>query len=203
MKKAIIFQKNISPKADQDTVKIVLRLNGALVEFEELQMKIIYEDNTTEKIRLEFFEEDYSTISYKGVLINETQIRIVKPTGNTLEMVKQRENAEDAFSIGSISPDGFGIHFILVNKETNRIDEVENKSNENQLSNFFNVSILAYEFGLDDKFSEFTKRLLDLIKDEPKIFHQFERADELIKIMHQNLSIYSFSELRIIREIVE
>lgn len=203
MLKAIIFQKNISENADNEAVSIVLSIEGSLVEITDETFKIKDENGLVEQVKISLFEKDFSTISYLGKFNNDISFRLIKPHGQSLESVIKSQNAIGAFSIGSLSPDGFGIHFILVDPSENRNSNTENLSNRNQLQNFIEVSIISFEWGLEDKFIEFTKRMLEIIKNNPEILMEFNRVDEIIEILMDNKHFFTNSEIAIINQLNE
>ena len=201
MNKASIFQKNISPNGQKDAVESALNINNALVEFTVDKMLVKYENGNLESFHIEFFEEDFITISHLGKFANGIPFRLIQPIGTALQNVKAKYSSLGAFSIGSLSPDGYGIHFVLLEPEVQRHQNPENQSNVEQVQDLVNSAIMAKEFGLDSKFIEFSKRLLAIIQADPTVLAKQSNSQELVQLIKKNLRDFNSGERLIIDHI--
>lgn len=114
--KAKIFQRNIISKSEQISYDLVNTFHDAEIELNSQIIKIETIKGKTYQYNLTFSEKDTFTETYLGQFDNGNKFRLTKPIGVALEMTKLKSSAVDAFSLGSISPTGWAIHFHLFNK---------------------------------------------------------------------------------------
>lgn len=82
---------------------------------------------------LKFLEEDFSTISYLGKYKNRIEFRVIRPTDLSLANLKNRFDCEAAFSIASVDPSSYAVHFILSNSnQSPNIGNVVDKGKKNK-----------------------------------------------------------------------
>jgi hypothetical protein len=60
---------------------------------------------------------------------------------------------------------------------------------------------MALQFGLQNKFVEVAKRLLQFVESNPSIIRKFRDSDTLIHFMMENLYLFSQKEQGVIRRI--
>ena len=113
--KAIIFQRKILSKAEQVSYDLVNSFDDAEVELNNQTIKIKTKKGDTYQYKITYSEHDTFTETYLGQFDDGNKFRLIKPIGVALEMTKLKSSAIDAFSLGSISPTGWAIHFHLFN----------------------------------------------------------------------------------------
>lgn len=111
--KATIFQRNIMNNAEQVSYNLVNSFDEAEIELNSQTIKIKAKNGETFQYKLAFSERDTFTETYLGQFENGSKFRLTKPIGVALEMTKLKSSAIDAFSLGSISPTGWAIHFYI------------------------------------------------------------------------------------------
>lgn len=111
--KATIFQRNIMNNAEQVSYNLVNSFDEAEIELNSQAIKIKTKNGETFQYKLDFSERDTFTETYLGQFDDGNKFRLTKPIGVALEMTKLKSSAIDAFSLGSISPTGWAIHFYL------------------------------------------------------------------------------------------
>jgi len=191
MLKAKIFQTNVLRQSDE--VLTVKEIEGQLVELNTKQLKISFQNGKISTYDLEFFEKDFNTETYVGKFENNIKFRLIRPNDFALENLKSEYECDSAFSIASINPDGYAIHFLLLKvKGDIEIDVVE-KGNNEQLERLISGSIMAMQVGLHQNFLDYTKRILNLINDITSLL-EFENGETLIQIMRQNINLYDSEE---------
>lgn len=114
--KARIFQRNIISKSEQISYDLVNTFDGAEIELGRQTIRIKTIKGEAYQYKIIYSEHDSFTETYLGQFDNGNKFRLTKPIGVALEMTKLKSSAVDAFSIGSISPTGWAIHFHLFNK---------------------------------------------------------------------------------------
>lgn len=200
MYRANIFQTNIVNSSDQATIEFVLGLNHSLVDITSSQI-IIQRSNGIHKFDIQFAEKDTHTTTHKGKFINGVPFRLVQPQGLALEMTKNNHKAKGGFTIGSINPDGFAIHFILTEKNDIRESNASSKGNDEQIQRLIDGALMSIQFEAHQKFTEVTKRMIQLIKASPSKLRNFSKGTELAEIMKDNLHVYESSEQDTIKKI--
>lgn len=192
MLRASIFQKNILKGNSKSS--LVESFNNKLVEINELNLKVL----NKEKIvllnsSLKKIEEDFNTTTYIGEFSVNEQFRVIRPNDIPLANLKKEFDCVSAFSIASVNPDGYAIHFILT--EINDIREMQNnKSGEKeQIQRLLEGSVLALQNKLHQNFIDYTKRLINLV-DHIEELNQYKYGSEIIQIMKNNDQIYSITE---------
>lgn len=114
--KARIFQRNIISKSEQISYDLVNTFDDAEIELSSQTIRIKTKKGETYHYKITYSEHDTFTETYLGQFDNGNNFRLTKPIGIALEMTKLKSSAIDAFSLGSISPTGWAIHFHLFNK---------------------------------------------------------------------------------------
>ena len=192
MLRASIFQKNILSKSDKS--EFAENFQNCLVEIDEENITI-YDDD--EKIilksQLSKFEDEFHTTSYKGKFNDNEQFRIIRPKDFALENVKAEHKCISAFSIASINPDGFAIHFILTEKKDIRNTNSIEKGTEEQIQKLIEGSILALQNELYENFVDYSKRLLNLIKSGSELLN-YQYGDGILQVMRNHDELYTFEE---------
>lgn len=189
MYKSSIFQKNIVKHSDES--EKALSFDNCQVQINNEQL--IIKKNETELLNttLKFLEEDFSTISFLGNYKNGIQFRVIRPTDLSLENLKSQFDCETAFSIASIDPSGYAIHFILSTPTSNpRVNRVIEKGEVEQIQKLINGSIMALQVDLQSNFIDFSKRILTLITDTTEL-SDYENSDVIIEVMRRNRHIYT------------
>ena len=113
MYQSSIFQTNI-PSNSPESEKAI-SFDNCQVKISNDILLIIDNNEVLLNSSLTLFEEDFSTISFKGRYSNGIEFRIIRPTSNSLKSLKSRYDCETAFSIASLDPSGYAVHFILTN----------------------------------------------------------------------------------------
>lgn len=114
--KARIFQRNIVSKSEQVFYELVNTFDEAEIELSNQTIRIKTKKGETYQYKITYSGHDTFTETYLGQFDNGNKFRLTKPIGVALEMTKLKSSAIDAFSLGSISPTGWAIHFHLFNK---------------------------------------------------------------------------------------
>ena len=201
MLRANIFQQNISANSQSEIVNMILNFNHALVEITPNQISIKKDNGGEQKFAIEFFEKDMHTTTHTGKFDNGVPFRLIQPHGMALESVKSKHNSKGAFSLGSLNPDGFAIHFILTEPNDIRSNDMTSKGNNEQIQKLIEGAFMSLQFGLHQKFVEVTKRLIPLIGNNPSGIKRFNDGDKLAQIMRDNLDVYDSNEQKIIKQI--
>ena len=162
MLRASIFQKNILSKSDKS--EFAERFQNCLVEIDDESITVYENEKIILKSQLSKFEDEFHTTRYKGKFNDNEPFRIIRPKDFALENVKAEHKCISAFSIASINPDGFAIHFILTDKNDIRNTNSIEKGNEEQIQRLIEGCILALQNELYQNFVDYSKRLLNLIK---------------------------------------
>lgn len=143
---------------------------------------------------LKFLEEDFSTISYLGKYKNRIEFRVIRPTDLSLANLKNRFDCEAAFSIASVDPSSYAVHFILSNSnQSPNIGNVVDKGKKEQVQRLIDGSIRALQVNLQSNFIDFSKRILSLISDTRELM-EYNNADQIVEVMKANRHIFSETE---------
>lgn len=191
MLRASIFQKNILSKSDKS--EFAERFQNCLVEIDDESITVYENDKIILKSQLSKFEDEFHTTSYKGKFNDNEPFRIIRPKDFALENVKAEHKCISAFSIASINPDGFTIHFILTEKNDIRNNNSIEKGNEEQIQRLIEGCILALQNELYQNFVDYSKRLLNLIKTGSELLN-YQYGDGILQVMKNNDELYTFSE---------
>ncbi len=191
MLRASIFQKNILSKSDKS--EFAERFQNCLVEIDDESITVYENEKIILKSQLSKFEDEFHTTSYKGKFNDDEPFRIIRPKDFALENVKAEHKCISAFSIASINPDGFAIHFILTDKNDIRNTNSIEKGNEEQIQRLIEGCILALQNELYQNFVDYSKRLLNLIKTGSELLN-YQYGDGILQVMKNNEELYTFSE---------
>ena len=191
MLRASIFQKNILSKSDKS--EFAERFQNCLVEIDDESITVYENDKIILKSQLSKFEDEFHTTSYKGKFNDNEPFRIIRPKDFALENVKAEHKCISAFSIASINPDGFAIHFILTEKNDIRNNNSIEKGNEEQIQRLIEGCILALQNELYQNFVDYSKRLLNLIKTGSELLN-YQYGDGILQVIKNNDELYTFSE---------
>ncbi len=191
MLRASIFQKNILSKSDKS--EFAERFQNCLVEIDDESITVYENDKIILKSQLSKFEDEFHTTSYKGKFNDNEPFRIIRPKDFALENVKAEHKCISAFSIASINPDGFAIHFILTEKNDIRNNNSIEKGNEEQIQRLIEGCILALQNELYQNFVDYSKRLLNLIKTGSELLN-YQYGDGILQVMKNNDELYTFNE---------
>ena len=197
MYKSSIFQKNISSSSLES--ENALKFENCDIVISNTNLTITKNGQELLRTKLTLLEKDFSTISYLGKYANGVEFRVIRPTDSSLSNLKQRFDCESAFSIASVSPSGYAIHFTLSeNGQNPNIGNVVEKEKNEQVQRLVDGSIMALQANLESNFIDFSKRILSLISDTNEL-SEYENANEIIDVMRGNRHIYNESENRQIK----
>lgn len=140
------------------------------------------------------FEEDFSTVSYLGEFYNGLKFRVIRPTHSSFINIKEQFNCETAFSVASLNPDGYAVHFLLLdaNQDDLEIPLIE-KGKDEQIQKLIDGSFMALRHGLQDNFIDFSKRLLSLVKNTNELL-RYSNSKQVVDIIKDNRDFYDESE---------
>ena len=191
MLRASIFQKNILSKSDKS--EFAESFQNCLVEIDENNITIYDDEKIILKSQLSKFEDEFHTTSYKGKFNDNEPFRIIRPKDFALENVKAEHKCISAFSIASINPDGFAIHFILTEKNDIRNNNSIEKGNEEQIQRLIEGCILALQNELYQNFVDYSKRILNLINEGSDLL-KYQNGDGILQVMRNNDELYTIGE---------
>ena len=191
MLRANIFQKNILSKSDKS--EIAESFQNCLVEIDDENIIVYENEKIILKSQLSKFEDEFHTTSYKGKFNDNEPFRIIRPKDFALENVKNEHNCISAFSIASINPDGFAIHFILTKKDDIRNTKSTDKGNEEQIQRLIDGCILALQNELYQNFVDYSKRILNLINEGSDLL-KYQNGDGILQVMRNNDELYTIGE---------
>jgi hypothetical protein len=199
--RANLFQKNIASNIENDSLEIAISFHHSLVSITDKMLTVKTSDGQTYSFPIQFSEKDFSTTTHTGRFDNGRDFRLIQPMDLSLNMAKSNHNALGAFSLGSVNPSGWAVHFFLTEKNDIRQTSVFEKGSSGQIQKLIQGSLISIKFGLPDKFVEFSKRLLTMIEENPSQLNEFDESEEFIHIMKSNLEVYTSSEIKIINKI--
>ena len=189
---ASIFQKNITSSSIES--KKAIGFDNCLVEISSQRLKITNNGTVLLNSELKSLEEDTFTISLLGNYTNGVQFRIIRPTNNSLQNLKKRFDCETAFSIASIDPSGYAVHFILTNSnQKTNVGKVIAKGKNDQIQRLIEGSIMALQADLESNFVDYTKRLLQIIPDTMEL-SKYNNSKKILDVMKNNRQMYTESE---------
>lgn len=199
--RANLFQKNVASQIEADSLEIAMKFHHALVEIGSNSLIIETKNGHRHNYLISYLEEDFSTSTHIGKFENGKEFRLIQPTGFALEMAKSTHNSIGAFSLGSRNPNGWAVHFFLTEKRDIRQTNVSEKGSTEQIQKLIQGSMMSIQFGMPEKFVEFSKRLLPMIENNPSQLHNFEDCEDFIHIMKNNLQVYNSHEQNIINKL--
>lgn len=189
MYKASIFQKNITRHSTESEKAI--GFENCEVEISKKRLRIIKNGVELLNSELKLLEEDFSTISYLGKYSNGVEFRVIRPTELSLENLKNRFDCETAFSVASVDPSGYAVHFILSKSNQNpNVGKVVEKGKKEQIQKLIDGSIMALQANLQSSFIDFSKQILSLISDTNEL-SEYNNADQIVEVMKGNRHIYT------------
>lgn len=189
MYKASIFQKNITRHSTESEKAI--GFENCEVEISKKRLRIIKNGVELLNTELKLLEEDFSTISYLGKYSNGVEFRVIRPTELSLENLKNRFDCETAFSVASVDPSGYAVHFILSKSNQNpNVGKVVEKGKKEQIQKLIDGSIMALQANLQSSFIDFSKQILSLISDTNEL-SEYNNADQIVEVMKGNRHIYT------------
>lgn len=191
MLRASIFQKNILSTSDKS--EFAEGFQNCLVEIDDKNIVVYENEKIILKSQLFKFEDEFHTTTYKGRFEDNEPFRIIRPKDFALENIKKEHNCISAFSIASINPDGFAIHFILTNKDDIRNTKSIDKGNNEQIERLIEGCILALQNELYQNFVDYSKRILTIINKGSDLI-QYKNGGEILRIMRNNDELYTFIE---------
>lgn len=191
MLRASIFQKNILKNNDYS--EFVLNIENSLVDINNNSLKIYNEEKLILNSSLLQKEVDFHTTTFHGQFQDGTLFRVIRPNDIPLENIKSEYNCVSAFSMASIEPDGYAIHFILTDKNDIRNNSVVEKGNEEQIQRLLEGCILALQNKLYSNFVDYSKRILGIINNVNEL-HTYEYGTQILLLMTENIDLYSHNE---------
>lgn len=184
MYKTSIFQKNIARHSTESEKAI--GFDNCNVDISTKHLRITNGGTELLNSDLKFLEEDFSTISYLGKYKNRIEFRVIRPTDLSLANLKNRFDCEAAFSIASVDPSSYAVHFILSNSnQSPNIGNVVDKGKKEQVQRLIDGSIRALQVNLQSNFIDFSKRILSLISDTRELM-EYNNADQIVEVMKAN-----------------
>lgn len=181
---AKIFQQNIVRSSEYS--EFIRGLNGSSVE--KYPSAIDFLNTNGDLIftsEIDFLEDDPFTQTYIGHFIDGTKFRFIQPKEESLSNLKSQYECEGAFTIASIDPQGFAIHFLMV-KQIGTPKQIESLGAKAQIYKLVEASILAFTWGIPDKLNEVLTKLiqldpnLEITQTHPK-FNQFSEILDKLK----------------------
>jgi hypothetical protein len=191
MLRASIFQKNILSKSNESD--FAESFQNCLVDIDENVLIVYNEENMILKSELTKIEDDFHTITYTGNYKDNEAFRVIRPKDMALENVKKQHSCLSAFSIASISPSGYAIHFILTEKNDVRNTNSVEKGFEEQIQRLMDGCTLALQNELYQNFVDYSKRLLNLIKTGSELLN-YQYGDGILLVMKNNDEQYTSDE---------
>ncbi|WP_417238779.1 hypothetical protein [Bizionia sp.] len=192
MYKASIFQKNITRNSNESEKAI--EFENCEVDISNKHLRITKNGTELLNSELKLLEEDISTISYLGKYSNGIEFRVIRPTYFSLTHLKNRFDCETAFSVASVDPSGYAIHFILSKTNQNpNIGKVVEKGKKEQIQRLIDGSIMALQTNLQSNFIDYSKRILSLVSDTIEL-SEYVNGNQIIEVMKGNRHIYTETE---------
>jgi hypothetical protein len=201
--RANLFQKNIASQIEADSLEIAISFQHSLVNISAELFTIETLNGEHYSFPINFSEKDFSTTTYIGKFQNGRDFRLIQPTDLSLDMAKSNHNALGAFTLGSVNPSGWAVHLFLTDKDDIRQTNVSEKGSTEQIQKLIQGSMMGIQFGMPEKFVEFSKRLLPMVESNPSQLHNYENSSEFIQVMKSSLESYNDNEKNIINKIVE
>ena len=199
--RANLFQKNIASNIETDSLEIAISCHHSLVSISDKLFSVKTLNGQLFSIPIQFSEKDISTTTHVGSFKNGGAFRLIQPTELSLFTAKSTHNALGAFSLGSVNPNGWAVHFFLTAKDDLRQTTVLEKGVPDQIQKLIHGSMMSIKFGIPGKFFEFSKLLLQMIESNPSQLNDFQESEEFIQMMNDNLQSYTSREIAIIKQI--
>ena len=139
--RANLFQKNIASQIEADSLEIAISFQHSLVNISAELFTIETLNGEHYSLPINFSEKDFSTTTYKGKFQNGRDFRLIQPTDLSLDMAKSNHNALGAFTLGSVNPSGWAVHFFLTDKDDIRQTNVSEKGSTEQIQKLIQVGI--------------------------------------------------------------
>lgn len=191
--RANLYQKNIASQIETDSLEIAISFQHSLVSIGKNFFKVKTLNGKEYSFPIKFSKTDSFTTTNIGKFQNKKDFRLVQPIGVALLMTKSENNALGAFTLSSLNPNGWAVHFFLTEKDDIRQTNVLEKGKNEQIKRLISGSLMAMQVNLHQNFLEYTKRLLFLIDHTDEIIN-LENGQEILKIMRQNLNMYNSEE---------
>ena len=199
--RANLFQKNIASQIEADSLEIAISFQHSLVNISAELFTIKTVNGEQYSFPISFSEKDFSTTTHIGKFQNGCDFRLIQPIDLSLDMAKSNHNALGAFTLGSVNPSGWAVYFFLTDKKDIRQTDVSEKGSAEQILKLIQGSMMGIQFGMPEKFIEFSKRLLPMIESNPSQLHNYDDSSEFIQVMKSNLEAYDDNEKSIINKI--
>ena len=191
--RANLFQKNIASQIEFDSLEIAISFQHSLVNISEKIFKVKTLNGKEFSFPIRFSEKNSFTTTNIGKFENGNDFRLIQPIGLSLDMAKKKNNALGGFTLGSVNPNGWAVHFFLTDKEDVRQFNVLEKGKNEQIERLISGSLMAIQANLHQNFLDYTKRLLNIIDHTDEII-SLENGQEILNIMRQNINMYNTEE---------
>lgn len=176
-----IFRKNIVKKSKYSD--FVESLNNHRVEILPSSIKLFYRsDNLSFSSTIKFTDEDSFTKTSIGEFEDGAKFRFIQPQDSGLQQLKEDYDCEGAFSIASIDPQGFAIHFLMV-KDPDSNQKIDNVDASDLVYRLIDASIMAFNSGLYAQSIDYIKKIAEL-DPEWKITLTHSKARNLSEIIN-------------------
>jgi hypothetical protein len=199
--RANIFQKNIASEIELDSLDSVISIHHSIVSITKNLLSIKTNRGEEYSFPIKFYEKDSFTTTHIGIFKNGYKFRLIQPKDLSLEMAKSTHNALGAFTLGTVNPNGWAVHFILTDIDDIRQNHIYETGSAEQIQKLIQGAMLGIQFGLPNKFIEFSKRLLPMIENNPFQLNNFDGSEDFIQIMKNNIEAYNNTERIIINKI--
>jgi hypothetical protein len=199
MLRAHVTQINFTDKHYQDRVHFFKSLNHSLAHFTDSELIFEHEGRKFNFI-LTFHEEDTFTKTFLSSFDDETPFRVIKPKGASRQVFLLKNNSKDAFSVGSLNPDGYAVFFILTEENDIRIINFQETGVEEQLQKLANGAIMAIQQELYNDFYNISRRLIAGLYSSNLDINELEHGTTIAQILKDNTSLYDENEQRIIEK---
>lgn len=162
MNYAKIYQRQILNDFTRANFVASFNSKKVLLDLDKIEVKN-WDGSTYFTTKLIFTEVDpfSETLTYIGEYSDKTSFRLLKPGKLYLVQFKDEYGCEDAFTIASLDPQGYAIHFILT-KNIDQTIQIQEKDVSDQVFKLVDGIIMAHNFGLQEKVIELTIKLNDL-----------------------------------------
>jgi hypothetical protein len=204
MYRANLLSKNIAKQIELDSIEITSGFHHSLVELTNDLIVIETLDGKKYNYPIKFSEKDFFTTTHLGKFHNGNEFRLIQPTGIAAERANSALNSKGGFTLGSRDPSGWAISFYLTDKDDMRNTNVNASGSREQIEKLVQGSMMSLRFDMPEKFIEFSKRLLEMIEDNPTELSEIEDIEDLeefIDIMKTNLDVYTSEEQSTISKI--
>jgi hypothetical protein len=197
MLRANVTQIFIVDGSYQSRVLFFKNLNHSLINLTDTELAF-EKDGNIMSFHLTYDKEDFISKTFLSKFEDETPFRVLRPSDITRKMSLLKNNYKDSFSVGSINPDGYSVHFILTERDDIRNIQIEQKGVEEQLEKLAAGAILALQNDLHTNFYKISKRLIVGLNANNKDIHQLENGSLIAQILKDNIELYDDNERIII-----